>query len=160
VDKDYETDCHELVKAGNDLYTRLFLPNAGHELNQAKRIFQWFENLAVNNPIEVLEIVILDEAPWSIPWNLVYENPYNKSLSPAQPEFWRPFWGYRYNLGSGRRVDPQRRQPLPSRPKVLVVSDSKLVTPEEHQELKKLSLFCDLTEVNNRSDLKREVSDH
>jgi hypothetical protein len=35
-------------------------------------------------------------------------------LAGDDPSVWRPFWGVRYNLAAGKRVDPLRRVPAPA----------------------------------------------
>jgi hypothetical protein len=157
VEKEYEDTCRNLVQAGHELYKRLFLPQAGSQRDQARRVYRWLEGLPSDNPIEVLEIVILNEAPWSIPWNLVYERSDTAPLRPANESFWDPFWGYRYNLGSGRRVDALRRQPLRTPPAVLLVNDLSVVTPEEQEQLKEIGKFCQSTLVHTRTDLERMI---
>ena len=62
-----------------------------------------------------------------MPWNLVYdERPakYKAAFQKGQGvERWRPFWLARYNLTSGRRVEPLKRLPLWIDPRVVVVLD-------------------------------------
>ena len=52
------------------------------------------------------------------------------------PDRWLPFWGLRYNLAGGRRVDPLRRVPLVKAPNVLMVIDEDIRKglPEGQQE--------------------------
>src|SRR5262249_25574005 len=74
-----------------------------------------------------------------IPWNLVYEEDPQTRASPVgigNLDPWEPFWGFRYNLGGGRKVDPSRRRPLRVRPAVLLVTDPQFLTPAEKQQLK------------------------
>src|SRR5271157_3522144 len=58
-----------------------------------------------------------------VPWNVFFEQePVEKAfLSAESLDCWRPFWGIRYDLAGGRRVEPLRRLPWLNEPKVLLV---------------------------------------
>jgi WD40 repeat protein len=86
-----------------------------------------------------LEIVVEERSAdagtfLSVPWNLVYDERPAKYKAAFQKgegvERWRPFWSVRYNLTSGRRVEPLKRLPLWSDPRVVIVVD-----PTVHEDL-------------------------
>jgi formylglycine-generating enzyme required for sulfatase activity len=126
----------ELAEAGYELYQTMFQPGA-EQARQAKQVRTWLEELSNQREVDTLEIVV--ESPWSLPWNIVYDRPPDKAAFLANddtPDRWKPFWGLRYNLAGGRRVDPLRRMPLLKEPKVLLVIDSEIESglPAEQQQ--------------------------
>src|SRR5262249_44591417 len=54
----------------------------------------------------------------------------------GRPECWLPFWGVRYNLTGGQRVDPLRRAPVWDKADVLLVvpPDVRQEMPEAHRQ--------------------------
>lgn len=109
---------YDLAAAGYELFERLF-PQSGDPRSEDRLVLDWLDTLAV----ESLEFVADDAAP-AIPWNLVY------AADPDEAAFrggdksgphWGHFWGLKYNLAGGLRVDPRRRAALPAAPSVLFV---------------------------------------
>ena len=118
----------ELAEAGFRLYNYL-LPS---EDETAHKVRRWLEDLRKQSGLIGLEVVVEERSAdagtfLSVPWNLVYdERPakYKAAFQKGQGvERWRPFWSVRYNLTSGRRVEPLKRLPLWSDPRVIVVID-------------------------------------
>ncbi|QEH32544.1 WD domain, G-beta repeat [Aquisphaera giovannonii] len=120
-----------LVEAGFELYNRL-LPGGD---DTASRVREWLVGLGDGpGPIE-LEVVVEElsgnpAAYLSVPWNLVYddfpEDHESEFRSGVGAERWRPFWAIRYNLTTGRRVEPLKRLPGWTRPRVVAVIDAKV----------------------------------
>ena len=99
------------------------------EDDTASKVRGWLEDLRKQSGLISLEIVVEERSAdagtfLSVPWNLVYdERPakYKAAFQKGQGvERWRPFWSVRYNLTSGRRVEPLKRLPLWSDPRVIV----------------------------------------
>lgn len=131
----------ELARAGNQLQTKLF-PS---EDETAGKVLDWLVALRKQSGLIDLEVVLDERLPnpqsyLSVPWNLIYdERPTKAAFQSGQGlERWRPFWAVRYNLTSGRRVDPLRRLALWEDPRVVVVIDSGVrdaLPPEQKQRL-------------------------
>jgi hypothetical protein len=126
---------YELAEAGFRLFNCL-MPS---EDETARKVRRWLEDLRKQSGLISLEIVVEERSAdaktfLSVPWNLVYdERPakYKEAFQKGEgAERWRPFWSARYNLTSGRRVEPLKRMPLWSDPRVVVVVD-----PTVHEEL-------------------------
>ena len=131
----------ELAGAGNALYLAMFRPGA-EQARQAKQVRQWLEQLAREHVVDTLEIVV--ESPWSLPWNIVYDRAPDEAAFLANddtPDRWQPFWGLRYNLAGGRKVDPLRRMPLLKEPKVLLVVDPNVRDGLPAEQQKRLADF-------------------
>ena len=81
----------------------------------------------------------------AIPWNLVYDQRparYKDAFQTGQGvERWRPFWAIRYNLTSGRRVDPWRRLSDWTDPRVVAVIDPKAREGLRAEERRDLDVF-------------------
>jgi formylglycine-generating enzyme required for sulfatase activity len=119
---------YELAEAGFRLHNYL-LPS---EDETAHKVHRWLEDLRKQSGLIGLEVVVEERSDnagtfLSVPWNLVYDERPAKSKAAFQKgqgvERWRPFWSVRYNLTSGRRVEPLKRLPLWSDPRVVVVVD-------------------------------------
>src|SRR5262249_36661315 len=151
----YHAACQALASAGHRLYNRVFTP-AARQQKHARSVYKWLRSLAANNdPIEVLEIVIQDESPWSIPWTLLYEDDTGPGDFPRREgrgALWDPFWGFGYTWGGGGRVEFLRRRPLVARPKVLLITAPAVLTAADQQNLAFLKDCCALTTASTRSD--------
>ena len=151
---------YALAKTGHELYLQIFDPGA-EQLAQAKRVRIWLESLRDQKAVESLEVVL--EKPWSLPWNVLYDQEPDEEafLSAADDTSrWEPFWGIRYNLAGGRKVDPLRRMPWMEAPHVLMVVDARIRggLPEDHQQ--RLNDFVqshELTMVGTKSELAAEI---
>lgn len=89
-------DAGELAAVGAELFRLLF--SSEGESSSAPGVLRWWRELAGSGRIETLEIP--GNRPGRIPWNLVNEE--------GKPD---GFWGLRFALGVGRRVDPLRTFP-------------------------------------------------
>ena len=123
TDDDLRRSGFALAKVGFKLYQQIFRPAAGPSQYVAKRARDWLVELYGYNQIKSLEIVMDGFGP--IPWNVIYDKEPKEAdfLSGECVECWRPFWGLRYNLAGGRRVEPLRRLPWLVNPKLLMVID-------------------------------------
>jgi hypothetical protein len=146
-----------LAEAGHEVYLALFDPGADQK-RQARQVRKWLEKLVEQHEVGTLEIIF--ESPWTLPWNVIYDRePDQKEFlkETPSPDRWRPFWGLRYNLCGGRKVDPLRRMPVLVDPKVLMVIDTKIRDglPEEQQE--RLAAFLErheLKAIHTKDELK------
>jgi hypothetical protein len=149
-----------LAEAGHELYQAMFQPGA-EQARQARQVRKWLEKLAQQQEVDTLEVVV--ESPWSLSWNIIYDQEPDKAAflsGDDNPDRWKPFWGLRYNLAGGRKVDPLRRMPLLNDPKVLLVVDRdiRIGLPEEQQ--KRLADFAERHElklVDNKDELQNAV---
>ena len=152
----------KLVEAGFQLYNKL-LPG-GDET--ALKVRRWLEDLRKQSGSIGLEIVVEEGsgdpgAFLSVPWNLVYdEYPEDHELdfqAGEGKERWRPFWAIRYNLTTGRRVEPWKRLPVWSDPRVIVVIDPtvyKFLPEEQRKHLDEFLAEERLTRVGSLRELK------
>jgi len=162
----------ELAEAGYGLY-ECILPQprrtVGEEsIASACAVRQWLEDLH-SKGLFGLEIVVDDRAETaktscSIPWNLVYDEPaghHRQALLSAQgEERWRPFWGMRYLLTSGRRVEPLTWQPYWTDPWVVVVVDPTAYQALHNDQKQQLNDFLSATKlekVQSLSELKTRL---
>src|SRR5262249_27560438 len=108
--------------------------------------------------------LVLDGNP-SVPWTVLYDQELSPDTqqafltgSPDDMARWRPFWGIRYKLAAGPRVDPLRRRSAPPTPNVLLVLDGQVREglPEgERQRLQKFICDRGLRSVESRADLEQ-----
>jgi hypothetical protein len=121
--------CHALASAGHRLHQAVFTPDPEHSY-RALAACQWLEALRQDRAgAHTLEIVV--EADLYVPWNLVYDQPppdapdaFDLPATASGP--WLPFWGVRYNLACGRRVNPLRRLPAWTPPDVILAVDPEI----------------------------------
>jgi WD40 repeat protein len=114
----------ELAQLGHQLYRALFRLDAGAA--GAHEIHSWFSALAREGRIDQLEF--LGDAPACFPWNvLIEEVPPADSFQPAG-EGWQRFFGARFNLGAGRRVNTLRAVPFVEATPLLFAVDPTLAS--------------------------------
>ncbi len=157
----------ELAEAGFRLFNDL-LPT---EDETARKVRRWLEDLRKQSGLIGLEVVVeelaADPAAFlSVPWNLVYdERPakYKAAFQKGQgAERWRPFWSVRYNLTSGRRVEPLKRLPTWSDPRVVVVVDPTVHEGLNDEQKGRLDRFLDeagLTAVGSLDELEAALEE-
>jgi WD40 repeat protein len=137
--------CLALARAGRDLYDALFPPKAG-QYQDPDEIRAWLEGLRDQHLVESLEVLLAEKGtartrstPRAVPWNVLYDEQPDPHLfrapgNGARP--WQPFWGVRYNLAMGRKVDPRRRMPFWDRNlHVVFVVDPQVLPADEWSEL-------------------------
>ena len=105
-----------LPQLGHKLYRAVFRQDAS-DYGSAEQVRQWLEKLAAGNAIERIEF--LSDMPGAIPWNALTENATGG------------FWGDRFNLGAGRRVNALRQNPAQDKPTLLFALDPTLISTEE-----------------------------
>jgi hypothetical protein len=137
----------------------------------ADAIRGWLKGLGAEPARAGLEIVIEDNASigareCAIPWNLVYDadpEEYHEAFRRGDdPERWRPFWGFRYNLTCGRRVEPLRRQARWAAPRVVVVVDPATYNHLDEEQRERLDTFVDehkLKKVDSLDKLKQALGE-
>ena len=137
---------HALAVAGRQLYEAVFAPDA-EQLPRAEAVRAWLAALQDGSvETDTLEFVV--EADTYVPWNLVYDQippaPDAFPFSPTDLGPWEPFWGIRYSVACGRRVNPLRRVPLWGRPDVILVIDPEIRAslPDEDQQARRLAAFA------------------
>jgi WD40 repeat protein len=137
---------YEFAEAGSRLFNDI-LPS---ENSTAKIVRRWLERLHAQSGVVTLEIVVEEDPDQAerflaIPWNLVYDQRpvhYKNAFQTGQGvERWRPFWAIRYNLASGRRVDPWRRLSDWTDPRVVAVIDPKARQGLRAEERRDLEVF-------------------
>ena len=158
---------YELAEAGFRLFNCLLAP----ENETAHKVRRWLEELRKQSGLISLEVVVEEHSAdagsfLSVPWNLVYdERPakYKAAFQKGQGvERWRPFWSARYNLTSGRRVEPLKRLPLWVDPRVVVVVDPTVHDGLIDEQKKRLDQFlaesC-LTAVGSMDELEAALEE-
>ena len=157
----------ELAEAGFRLFNYL-LPS---EDETAHKVRRWLEDLRKQSGLIGLELVVEERSAeagtfLSVPWNLVYdERPakYKAAFQKGQGvERWRPFWSARYNLTSGRRVEPLKRLPLWIDPRVVVVLDPTVHEGLNNEQKGRLDGFlaeAGLTAVGSLDELEAELEE-
>lgn len=149
---------YELAEAGHEVYLALFDPDADQR-RQARQVKKWLERLGEEHEVDTLELVV--ESPWSLPWNVIYDQAPDEDAfleNDDSSERWMPFWGLRYNLAGGRKVDPLRRMPMLSKPDVLMVLDREIVDGLPDDQRERLTSFIkrhDLKVVEDKDALKK-----
>src|SRR5262245_50479161 len=111
ADEDVRRSSYELAQVGYRLYQQIFRPSAERR-DLAEKICRWLAEMRDHEAVESLEFVMDGLEP--VPWNVIYEREPDEAafLAGGQgPGHWEPFWGIRYNLAGGRRVEPLRRLP-------------------------------------------------
>src|SRR5262249_4198207 len=101
----------ELATLGHQLYRAVFRRDSS-DYAAAEAVQTWLAKLIASNSVEKMEF--LSDAPGLIPWNLLAEEP------------GAGFWGVRFNLGAGRRVNPLRQSPAQSGTRTLFAADPTL----------------------------------
>jgi WD40 repeat protein len=84
-----------LARAGHQIYTLLFQPDAGQEIRD------WLASLEQRSELESLEI--LTDAPDLIPWQHLYDRSPQEQMEEQARQ---GFWGVRLPLKVARRVNP------------------------------------------------------
>jgi hypothetical protein len=152
---------HELAAAGFALYERFFSPNAddSEQVRLAADARRWLEQLSAEESEVTLEI--LSEKVGYVPWNALYGRAPNRAAFLAgDAAAWQAFWGLRYNLAAGRRVEPLRRVRFPRDPRVLLAIDDRVLSklPSEQQErLRTVAAKWNLPMVQTKTELEREL---
>jgi WD40 repeat protein len=114
----------DLAAAGHQLFQAIFRHNVNDPL--AREIQNWLHGLRDRNEIASLDM--LGDVPGRIPWNVVYEQePAEQSLRSGDPSALRPFWGFRYALAAGKRVNPLRVASVLEAPSIVLVADTDLI---------------------------------
>jgi WD40 repeat protein len=138
--------CYELAGAGHELHRLLFSPNKSNKgwCNTARDVRDWLRKLRERQAVSSLEVIA--EGSRLVPWNVVYDREPDQAAFLAARDgldHWQPFWGIRYNLAGGKKVDPRRRMPWWQEPAVLLVADAHIRKglPKDDQE--RLERFAD-----------------
>jgi WD40 repeat protein len=155
----------KLVEAGSRLYNKL-LPGGD---DTALKVRHWLEDVRQQSGSIGLEVVVEERsgdpgAFLSVPWNLVYDecpDDHEESFQAGRgTERWRPFWAIRYNLTTGRRVEPWKRLPVWSDPRVIVVIDPTVLESLHEEQRRRLDQFLTknrLAPVGSIRDLKASL---
>jgi hypothetical protein len=149
-----------LARSGHELYQAMFQPSA-EEARQARQVRDWLEQLAGQHQVDTLEIVV--ESPWSLSWNTIYDREPDEAAflsGDDHSDCWKPFWGLRYNLAGGRKVDPLRRMPLLKDPSLLMVVDTDIRDGLPDEQQRRLAEFVeshDLVMVHNKEELHEAI---
>ena len=111
----------ELATHGHQLYRLLFQLDGPTPSAQAAHA--WWHDLAQKNAVTSVELAT--DRPGCVPWNLVYDQAPDAGALGAGPSApaWQHFWGCRFALGVGRRVNPLRVFPYLDKPTLVVALD-------------------------------------
>jgi hypothetical protein len=142
-----EQTCQDLARCGYRLYCDLFQTDSDRRPEMARHAESWLRRLRSKDDVETLEVVV-EEGEFVVPWTVVYdEDPTGRSFSlggpndPAALQPWSSFWGLRYRLGSGKRIDPLRRVSAPVEPRLVVVVDLEVENGLDDEEHRRLTAF-------------------
>jgi hypothetical protein len=134
--------CLALARAGYELYEALFPSKKAPQNQDPEEVRAWLEGLS---DVESLEVLLAEKdatrtrsTPRAVPWNVLYDKPPdpNLFLAPGKhPTLWEPFWGVRYNLAVGRKVDPRRRMSFDRKLHVVFVVDPQVLPADEWSKL-------------------------
>ncbi len=161
--------CLTLARAGHDLYEALFPPKAGQN-QDPNEIRGWLEDLRDQHLVESLEVLLAEKdgnriraTPRAVPWNVFYDEPPDAALfrAPgAHPALWQPFWGVRYNLAMGRKVDPRRRLSFGDKKlHVVFVVDPQVLPTEEWSNLQAFAERQGYPILHSREELENYRAD-
>ena len=103
------------AKLGHQLFRGIFRLDAG-DPGSAAAVYPWMVDQAQGQKIDRLEF--LSDFPGLIPWNVLLDDPAADATR---------FWGVRFNLGAGRRVNILRQNPVQVNPSQLIAADGDLV---------------------------------
>ena len=152
--------CFRLAEAGRELRQRVFKPNEDPG-KAAKDVSGWLHELHSRGQLASLEIVT--EGAQLVPWNLLYEerpDPKAFLTAGAGLDQWQPFWGIRYNLAGGQRVDPRRRMPFWEKPRVLLVVDPSIrkgLPPQQRERVEGFARARGLPLIESRRQLEEAL---
>jgi WD40 repeat protein len=141
---------YELARAGHALYEQVL---AG-DVDQGIRA--WL--VARRSDIDTLEIV--SDAADVFPWQVVYDEAPDERAFAAEGAGWHAFWGCRYALSTGRRVNPLRQESLLEQPRVLLAIDPQArasLAEEERQFLTNFTQSHALALVESVGRLRAEL---
>src|SRR5262249_19798609 len=102
----------ELAALGHQLYRLLFQLDAATPAAQCAHA--WGQDLVKKNAVTSLELTT--DRPGCVPWNLVCD----QTPGGSAPQH---FWGFRFPMSVGRRVNPLRVFPYLDKPTLLVALD-------------------------------------
>ncbi|HEX8202648.1 MAG TPA: AAA family ATPase, partial [Isosphaeraceae bacterium] len=164
ADEDVRRSSFELARVGHKLYRQIFLP-AAEQRELADKIGKWLSEMRDHDAIESLEFVVDGLDP--VPWNVVYEREPDEAafLSGSHGmDHWLSFWGIRYNLAGGRRVEPLRRLPWLKSPglRLLMVVDPEIRRGLPEDQQRRLEGFLrarSLTAIESRDQLAEALED-
>lgn len=111
-------DAGALARLGNRLYRTVFRLDAG-DPGSATTVQGWLSDQAQAGRIEAIEF--LSDLPGVIPWNLLLDS------IPSDGAAWSPFFGSRFVLGAGRRVNILRQNPVQVNPILRLAGDPDLL---------------------------------
>jgi WD40 repeat protein len=131
----------ELAHAGHHLYRSLFRLDAGDAA--AEVVHTWFSGLARNNQVEQLEFLVDD--PALVPWNILIDE-------VPQGENWQQFFGARFSLAAGRRVNALRPYPVLAAARKLLAIDANLADRLGDSQRARLQSFHDPDVVEKSLD--------
>jgi WD40 repeat protein len=124
-------------------------------------IRSWLNDLHGKNAIESLEIA--SDLPGSTPWNVVYDQPPDEGLlATAQPAAFQPFWGVRYPLTNGRRVNSWRQVRCLESPTILFAADPALLEALPQEQRSRLTNWArdkDLQLIDSKHSLETAIDD-
>jgi WD40 repeat protein len=103
----------DLALLGHQLYRLLFQLDA--TTRAAQSAHAWWQDLVQKNAVTSLELTT--DRPGCVPWNLVCDQTPDGSAT-------QHFWGFRFPMGVGRRVNPLRVFPYLDKPTLLVALNS------------------------------------
>jgi len=125
------------------------------------QIQSWLTDLRHKNAVESFEIA--SDLPGSIPWNVVFDQePEDGALAAGQPSAFQPFWGVRYPLTTGRRVNTWRQVPYLENPNILLVADPVLrqtIPEQQRNRLTDLARDKDLQVIESKALLAAAFQD-
>ncbi len=114
----------QLANIGYKLYQTIFRHAANDP--HARNIEHWLSDLRDRSQIVSLEM--LSDIPGAVPWNVVYDQaPSSHELQAGDPAALRTFWGARYVVAAGKRVNPLRVACVLDSPNILLAADSALL---------------------------------
>jgi WD40 repeat protein len=124
-----------LARIGHALFRLLFQLDRNQEA-PGQEVRAWLEHLTREGPIERIEIV---GDAFTIPWTMLHDQPPDQAeLAGGGAEAGTGFWGYKYTLVGGRRVQWLRGRPLPAKLTKVAAIDRALragLPPEAEQLL-------------------------
>jgi WD40 repeat protein len=136
----------QLAQIGHALYRLLLqLDQPGELLGQ--EVQAWLERLTREGAVE--RLVIIGDV-FGVPWTIIYDQTPDQALlakAGADGAFWKGFWGRRFNLLGGRRVQRLCGKNLPDKPAVVLAIDpvTRASLPQDEQE--RLAKFLEGHEV-------------
>lgn len=139
-----------LAQAGHELHQQMFAPEAAGEVRA------WL----TSHGDAVPSLEIIGDGAELLPWTIVYDRKPEAGQFGKGGTGWQAFWGLRYPLIMGRRVNPLRRLRVLEKPVVALAIDPALsegISAADREKLQQLLSAHNMLAIESRERLVGEL---